>query len=125
MRLPILLAVALAVFLRRPVGREAHGKLAEEITRAITAVQQALNKGDLRTALIGLRRLERRWAKTEKTWALVTDYQEMDQVRLTIDRADQYLSAGGAAEARAELASLRFLVEHIPLKESLSLGSLF
>ena len=45
-------------------------------------------------------------------------------VEMAMDRADRYLSASDPGEARAELATLRFLIRHIPEKETLGLKSI-
>ncbi len=126
MRLPLFLALALVAFLTLGVFVEKRmAATAREMTKMIAEVERTLTRGKRQNALEGLRRFERRWSKTERSWALVTDHQEMDQVHLAIDRADRFLSSGGTAEARAELASLRFLVDHIPKKEALRFNSLF
>ena len=55
---------------------------------------------------------------------MITDHHEIDQVHLAIDRADKLITFGSIPEAQAEIASLRFLVGHIPKKESLGLKSI-
>ncbi|MGQ9779056.1 MAG: DUF4363 family protein [Bacillota bacterium] len=126
MRLPLVLAVLLVVFLG--LGTYAEKKMKEtghELRALLREAERALAAQERATALAALRRFEKRWTKTEKAWALVTDHHEMDQVDLAVDRADKYLTAGSLPEAAAEIASLVFLIEHIPRKETLGLRSVF
>jgi len=126
MRLPLVLAVLLIAFL--VLGAFAERRMrdtARELGAVLREVKGAITRQEKEKALTGLRLFESRWEKAEKTWALVTDHHEMDQVHLAIDRADEYLSAGRLPEAAAEIASLSFLVEHIPRKETLGLRSVF
>lgn len=126
MRLPLVLALLLIAFLVLGVFAERRMKeTARGLGTVLREVEEAIARGDKEKALSTLRRFESRWAKAEKTWALVTDHHEMDQVHLAIDRADEYLSAGSLPEAAAEIASLSFLIEHIPRKETLGLRSVF
>ncbi|MGE5549170.1 MAG: DUF4363 family protein, partial [Bacteroidota bacterium] len=94
-----------------------------DMARLSAATEREIRLGHKRAAQENLRRLERQWAKVEGFWALITDHKEMDQIHLAIDRAGQYLAAGSLADTRAELVSLRFLLDHIPEKESLGIRS--
>lgn len=124
MRLALILALALAGFLT--LGLISEGEMknsARSMTILLRKAENELKAGRDKTALAYLRKFEDSWTKAEKTWALITDHHEMDQVHLAIDRADQFLSADSPANARAEISSLLFLVGHIPGKESFGIRS--
>jgi len=124
MRLPYILAVLLAIFIA--AGLVAENRMsagAIEMDRILKQAEREIGQGRAGAALAALHRFERRWSKAEVFWGAITDHHEMDQVHLAIDRADTYLAAGNLANAHAEIASLRFLVVHIPEKETLGLRS--
>ena len=124
MRLPLILALALAGFLALGVFAERRmAAAAREMDALLRQVQSELHRGRNEPALSLLRRVERLWGKAETTWAMITDHHEMDQVHLAIDRADKLITFDSIPEAQAEIASLRFLIGHIPKKESFGLKS--
>ncbi|NLG84696.1 MAG: DUF4363 family protein [Firmicutes bacterium] len=126
MRLSLILAAFLIAFLALGILAEKRMKeTGHELLVLLRQSERALAARDRAEALTALRRFKKHWAKTEKTWALVSDHHEMDQVDLAVDRADKYLSTGSLPEAAAEIASLIFLIEHIPKKETLGLRSVF
>ncbi len=124
MRLPLILALALVFFVALGIFAERRmAAAAHEMDALLRQVQGELHRGRNEPALSLLRRMERRWGQVETAWALITDHHEMDQVHLAIDRADKLIAFGSIPEAQAEIASLRFLVGHIPKKESFGLKS--
>lgn len=126
MRLMIVLTILLAAFLTLGFLTERSlSRTSRDLSRLIAVIERETTQQQGAAAAASLRRLERRWARTEMFWALVTDHREMDQIQLAIDRADKYLRSGGLSHALAELASLRFLLEHIPKKETLGWSSVF
>lgn len=125
MRLTAVLAVLLAAFL--VFGAAVERWMAAEAGRMAAILAQAENRAGqarLDEARAQLHRFKTLWKRVQLPWSLITDHQEMDLVEMAMDQADRYLSAGNPGEARAELATLRFLIRHIPEKETLGLKSI-
>ncbi len=124
MRLALFLVLVLAVFLAFGVFAERRmAAAAREMDALLRQAERHLERGRAKPALAALRRVERLWGQAETPWGLITDHHEMDQVHLAIDRADKLITSGSLPEAQAEIASLRFLIGHIPKKESFGLRS--
>ena len=126
MRLAAILMVALVAFIIAGIVVERSMiNSAREMDKILLAVERFSRQDKPGEALQKLRRFEARWSRTKKLWRLFTDHHEMDQVQLTIDRADVFLATKKIPEARSETSSLRFLITHIPEKECLNYKSVF
>ncbi|MGE5529584.1 MAG: DUF4363 family protein [Patescibacteria group bacterium] len=124
MRLPLVIAAVLVVFLVLAlVVEDRMSAAASRLTADLARAERETREGSYRAALSSLHRFARRWQKLETTWAFVTDHYEIDQVKIAIERANRLLQAHSRPEALAELASLHFLVDHIPKKESFRIKS--
>lgn len=74
---------------------------------------------------IPLKDIVSRWDKVEKSWTIVLDHRETDEIELTLARLKSFINSQEQGDALAELSALRFLLEHIPGKEKLLLRNIF
>lgn len=64
------------------------------------------------------------WRGVQTRWTLFTDHREIDEIEMALVRLESGLAQEETAMALAELATIRRLVKHIPLKEKLTLENI-
>ena len=61
------------------------------------------------------------WNRTSSKWTVMLDHQELDNINITISRAEEFLKTRHLPELMSEMAELKMLLKHIPEKEALNL----
>jgi len=91
----------------------------------ISLIESGISAGDWNKAEDGMKGITKSWEETRKTWSMVTDHLEIDNIDNTLSRMKMFVTAKDSSLALAEAASLKQYIKHIPEKESLNLRNLF
>lgn len=70
-------------------------------------------------------RLRHLWGKHKKTWLLLVDHNDIDDIDKTIYRIDEMVKQREKEQSLADIAELRFYVQDLADKEDLSLANIF
>lgn len=71
-----------------------------------------------------LTQMQDKWSKTEPKWAILIDHFEIDNIDNSMTRMSKYIEVKSSDDSLAELGALRKYVQHIPLKNALSIKNL-
>lgn len=66
-----------------------------------------------------------KWEKKQKVFLLITAHEEIEKINLTLDKIKKYILIEDKALTLNETSSLKFFLNHIEEKESLSLKNIF
>lgn len=69
--------------------------------------------------------IDLKWKESSKLLMLVIDHNEMEQVNFSLSQVKAYLSIKDKALLTGEIGSLKYLINHVKEKESLSLDNIF
>lgn len=97
----------------------------EQITESIERTSAMVTENNWESAKTHIDNIEKKWDKTEKTWALLTDHIEIDNIELSMKKSKQYIESNSGPLALAELESLKFMVKHIYSKELINMKNIF
>jgi hypothetical protein len=65
------------------------------------------------------------WRKTKKTWGMLIDHTEIDNIDAALTRLEKYMEAREFSLSMAEISLLRQYMMHLPEKESLKMENIF
>jgi hypothetical protein len=68
-----------------------------------------------------LSELQENWDRTEPKWAILIDHFEIDNIDNSMVRMSKLVEEKSSEDALAELGALRKFIQHIPLKNALSI----
>lgn len=71
-----------------------------------------------------LSQMQQKWSVTEPKWAILIDHFEIDNIDNSMTRMAKYIETKSSDDSLAELGALRKYVQHIPLKNALSIKNL-
>lgn len=74
---------------------------------------------------IEILQVRRMWGQHKKTWLLLLDHDDIDNIDITLYRLDEMIKNRQKEEALSDIAELRFYVQDIADKEALSLVNIF
>ena len=66
-----------------------------------------------------------KWRKKEKIFLLIIDHEEIEKINLTLSKIKKYILIKDKSLSLSETSALRFFLNHIEEKESLSLKNIF
>ncbi|SHK18038.1 DUF4363 family protein [Paramaledivibacter caminithermalis] len=66
-----------------------------------------------------------KWKNTKKVLMLVIEHEEMEKINLTLEKIKKYISINDKSLSIGETAALKYFLNHIREKESLSLHNIF
>lgn len=116
----LLLIIALGIISIRYMNTSS-----KSIAVKIERVSALINENKWESAKSQMKDLEKEWNSTEKTWALLTDHFEIDNIELSMLKSKEYIDTKNISLSLAELENLKFMVEHIYEKEKFSLKNIF
>lgn len=93
----------------------------KKLEKSLNAVEVELEKGNVETAGQKLETLQSDWDKTRKSWSILTDHIEIDNITTTMKKMAALVKQGEVSDALAESSTLKEYITHIPRKESLTL----
>ena len=120
----VLITVSLLVLLILVSGALAKNSLEKssgKFENYIARIEAGIEKGEWENAQIILSELQKNWHETKRSWAMLTDHAEIDNIDETLARIPKYLETRQLPLLLADLSILKRYFRHIPQKESLSL----
>lgn len=100
-------------------------KSSSKFEKSISEVQNHIYTGNWSGAEIKLRNFEEEWSKSEKTWAILIDHLEIDNIENSVKKLGQFVATQNLDMSLAEIANLKQYITHIPEKESFMLKNIF
>lgn len=91
----------------------------DKLQQQIAEVENSIASENWEKAEESIKNVEINWKKTEKTWAILLDHFEIDQIDNTLSRLTKYIETQDKPLALAEAEAMKKYVEHIPEKETL------
>lgn len=96
-----------------------------KIQDSIEKASSFASAGNWSGAYSEIRLTEKEWNKTEKTWAILVDHFEIDNIESSIIRSKRYIETRDMSLSLSELDNLKFSVEHIYKKELINMKNIF
>jgi hypothetical protein len=100
-------------------------KTSEELVSQAEKVRDKVKKEAWEDASSEVMQIRRLWGKHKKTWLLLIDHEDIDNIDKTIYRIDEMVSQKEKEQSLTDIAELRFLVQDLADKEVLSLANIF
>lgn len=99
-------------------------KNALELEQQINEIESYTINKDWSNAEKCLSSIKEDWDRVEKTWALLLDHMEIDNIEISLIKMAEYIKTKDYTLAMAEISTLKQYVKHIPEKEGFSLKNL-
>ncbi|HHZ12457.1 MAG: DUF4363 family protein [Caldicoprobacterales bacterium] len=100
-------------------------RTSEELLSQAEKVRDKVKKEAWEDASSEVMQIRRLWGKHKKTWLLLIDHEDIDNIDKTIYRIDEMVSQKEKEQSLTDIAELRFLVQDLADKEVLSLANIF
>jgi len=97
----------------------------EELTKGLAKLETHIIKENWKEAKILYRDIDGKWKGATKILMLVIDHEEMEEVNFSLSQIESYLRIEDISSLMGEVGSLRFLINHVKEKDSLSLDNIF
>jgi hypothetical protein len=97
----------------------------EKLTRKLDAVQSALASDDASSAIDAADAFCTTWEKEKNLYQMLFEHDEVDVISATAKSIDSYCRSEDTAHALAEIATIRYYIEHIKEIDSLSWENIF
>lgn len=99
--------------------------LSQDLLSQLKHMEANLDNNDWNSMKSTLSRLSVQWRKASDKLMLVLDHEEMEKINMSLIKLDSYIKIKNKGLTTGEIASLKFLIDHIKEKESLSLDNIF
>lgn len=91
---------------------------ASDLADKLQITLDAVNQEDWQEAKTTLQDCLNSWQDLQPRWNALINHKEVDDIQMTLVRAQQYVANEEKASALAELAAAKELIKHVPKKES-------
>lgn len=98
--------------------------LSNQLTGYLNELEKKINKEDWPETQVIFSDIEKTWKDKLKVLMLVIDHEEMEKINLSLSRIEIYILIKDKSLILGEIANLKFFVDHIREKESLSLKNI-
>lgn len=95
------------------------------LTKMLRNVSEHINSNNWEDAEKEIEEIEKLWGKIEKSWTVLIDHFEIDNIEMSLKKAKKYIEAKNVPLSLGELEGLNFMLEHIATKEKFSLENIF
>jgi hypothetical protein len=96
-----------------------------KIVGSIEYTSSLINNGKWIEAKSAIDDIDSKWDDTEKSWALLTDHIEIDNIEVSMLKSKEYIRTKNLPLSLSELENLKFMIEHIYEKEKFNLKNIF
>jgi hypothetical protein len=100
-------------------------KTSKELASQAEKIRDKVKKDAWDDANSEVMQIRRLWGKHKKTWLLLIDHDDIDDIDRIIYKLDEMISQKEKEQSLTEIAELRFLVHDLADKEVLSLANIF
>ena len=97
----------------------------EQLAHQAEQIRQSVRKELWDEANDQIMQLRRLWGRYKKTWLLLVDHDEIDDIDRTIYRIDEMADLKEKEQVLSDIAELRFFLHDLADKEILSLSNIF
>lgn len=98
---------------------------ASEMEQHIRQIENSATKDNWQEARKVISGMQNDWTSTKKTWAVLIDHMEIDNVENALTRLEKFIDTGEKASTMAEIAMLKQYVRNIPSMGSLRIENIF
>lgn len=98
---------------------------ADKMVADFKSLDNSIATGNWDEAMKGIEKVQKIWDRQKGWWAMALDHQEIDNIDMSLNRIDKYVSMHDRSMASAELAVLKHMLEHIPEKEQVTFQNIF
>lgn len=88
-----------------------------DLENKLTSIENYTLSSDWVNADKTLKKVSEKWMSVKKTWSVLIDHQEIDNIDITLTRMEKFIQCKDTPSALAEAAALIKYVKHIPRKE--------
>jgi hypothetical protein len=100
-------------------------RVSRQLLAEVKALEFLLKNGDWSGTLSLQQQLAVHWEKQKKTWSLMLEHQELENISCSLVRLKNRLLQQSLDESEMELSSLSYLINRLPQKEKLSPENFF
>ncbi|RBP39543.1 DUF4363 family protein [Garciella nitratireducens] len=100
-------------------------KSSQEVMNILEEIEKNINQQDWELAKNNLDKLINKWEKMYGPWQIIMEHQELDNIELSLLKMTEYIKVENEDLAKAELASLKFLIRHIYTNNVISIENIF
>lgn len=121
----ILAAVLLAIIISAGVfTKKGLNSASEELEAGIIRIEKSAGSQDWPKATEDLNYLQKYWSKTEKSWTMLLDHFEIDNIDTALSKMTRFIELKESSLALAEAAILKQYIKHIPEKEAFDIKNI-
>jgi hypothetical protein len=95
-----------------------------EMVGQLNAIERAIRENNWNTAEKELTNLKKSWKSSKNLWGILLDHQEIDNIDMSLSRVNEMILLKDPVNLLPEMAALKLLVMHIPIKESFRLENI-
>ncbi len=95
-----------------------------EMVGQLNAIEKAIKESNWNTAEKELTNLKKSWKSSKNLWGILLDHQEIDNIDMSLSRVNEMILLKDPVNLLPEMAALKLLVMHIPIKESFRLENI-
>ena len=124
----VLLAVSILVAIilgSSFISQRILSKTASELEKELSEVENSTVSNDWDRAEAGIKKVSEKWSGIKKTWAVLIDHLEIDNIDITLTKVEKYILCRDTSSALAEASTLMKYIRHIPRKEALNMENVF
>lgn len=100
-------------------------KTSDELIKHAENLREALHEENWDSIDSLIMETRHSWGRQKKTWLLLLDHQEIDDIDRALYRIDEMIKLREKTQALSDLAEFRFHIQDITDKESFSLANIF
>ena len=97
----------------------------QNIESRVGKIEENIKSGNWDLINDQLEDLEKDWNKIGKSWAILIDHFEIDNIDNSFTRMSKYIEAREFAPALAEAGALKQFIKHIPEKDEMKIKNIF
>lgn len=97
----------------------------KKLENHISKIEDNATNGSWNNAKENLSYFEEEWSKTEKTWAILLDHAEMDNIDASVSKVAKFIESKDRPLTLGEVSTLKQYIKHIPEKESFNIKNIF
>ncbi|MBS4535055.1 DUF4363 family protein [Clostridium sp. D2Q-14] len=83
-----------------------------------------IEKGNWNLAIQDFQDVEKKWNRTRRYWSIILDYRKIDNIDLSITKANKYISINNEALSLGEIEVLKKLFEIVKEREVLTISNI-
>lgn len=122
--LTVLMAILISVVIGGVWTNHQLDKTSDLLLKNIEIISMDISLGDWKSAMDNTAKLEKDWQKEGSWWPIIMDHQEMDNIEFTIARFKGYMMSRDYALSKGEITVLKTMIEHIPIKERITIKNI-